>query len=107
MEPRARLVFGGLAVDDVSRAARIFGRVIGADAGTLFADDEEQAEIALAGLEQRFGGLDHASDDALDVAGAAAVNEFGILGRGEEGRNGIEVSGQRDVEAVCPSARIG
>ena len=66
------MVFGGLAVDDVSRAARMLRGVIGAGAVALFAHDEEQAEIAHAVFEQPFGGVDHAGDDAFGVAGAAA-----------------------------------
>ena len=79
--------------------------VVGAGAVALFADDEEQAEVALAGLEESFGGEDHGGDDAFGVAGAAAPDEFVILAGREEGRHGIHVGGERDSELVAPWAK--
>ncbi len=98
-------IFGGLAVDDVARAARIPGGLVGAGAVALFADDEEQAEIPLAGIEQRLDGLDHGGDDALGIAGAAAPDGLAVFAEGEEGRHGIDVGGERDVERPRPTAR--
>ena len=96
------LVFGGLAVDDVARAARRLGGFVGAGAVALLADHEEQAEAAMAIFEQRLDGLDHAGDDALGVAGAASPDELVVLARGEEGRDGIDVGGEGDDQRLAP-----
>ena len=93
---RGQLVFGGLAVDEVARAARVFGGGVGAGAVALFAHDEQQAEIAHAGGQQAFGGDDHGGDDALGVGRAAAPDAVGVLARGKEGRHGVHVRRERD-----------
>ncbi len=51
-----QLVFGGLAVDEESRSARLLRRAIGAGAVALLADDEQQPKSAAARFQQRFGG---------------------------------------------------
>ena len=104
------LVLGGFAVDDVFRTARISGRVISACAVSLLTDDEEQGKIPYALFEQALGGGDHRRDDALGVAGAAAPDEFVIDARGDPGRNGIHMSGERDdgiVEAGEDTPAVG
>ena len=47
-------VLGGLAVDQVARAARVAGGGHSAGAVALLADHEQQAEVAHARVEQRF-----------------------------------------------------
>ncbi len=93
----SKLIFGGFAVDEEARAARGSSRGDGANAAALFSHNEKQREIACASREKRFGGGDHGGDDALGVAGAAAVDVGSIFARGEEGRNGVHVSGEGDV----------
>jgi hypothetical protein len=75
--------------------------VLVGDLGTggvaLLADDEEQADLDLR-RAKFFGGGDLGGDDALGVAGAAAVEEVGVLAAGaEEGRDGVHVGGEDDV----------
>ena len=96
------LVFGGLAVDDVARAARRCGGFVGAGAVALLADHEEQAEAAMAVFQQGFDGFDHAGDDALGVAGAASPDEVVVFAGGEERRHGIDVSGEGDDQRLAP-----
>jgi hypothetical protein len=66
-----------------------------ADAVALFADDEQQAEIANTRDEKALGGDEHRRDDALGVAGAAAPDEGLILTKRDAGRYGIHVGGER------------
>jgi len=87
-------IFGGFAVDEKARATGRGGRSVGASAVALFADNEKEGEIAGAGSEKRFRGVDHGSDDALGVATAAAVDVRVVLGRGKIGWNGVHVSGE-------------
>src|SRR3977135_381658 len=91
------MIFGGFTVDEETRAAGRSGGGDGANAAALFADDEQKCEIARATGEKRFGGGDHGGDDALGVAGAAAVNVGPIFARGEEGGNWVHVSREGDV----------
>src|SRR5258708_2052830 len=98
----SELVFGGLAVNEESRAARLFGGSKGASAVALFADNEKQSEIAAAVFEEPLGGGDHGGDDALGIAGSASPDALVIFARGEEWGNGVHVSRQGDVRTVAP-----
>ena len=96
------LVLGGLAVDDVARAAGRLGGFVSARAVALLAHHEEQPEAAVSRGEQRLDGLDHAGDDALGVAGAASPDEFVVLAGGEKRRHGIDVGGEGDHQRLAP-----
>src|SRR5450432_2758010 len=71
-----QFVFGGLAVDNVFRPARVSRSVIGSGAVAFLAHHQQQAETALSGFEQTFDRLNHGGDDAFGVAGAAPPDEF-------------------------------
>src|ERR1035441_9042383 len=68
----------------------------------LLADDEEQADAAVAIGQQGFHRLDHAGDDALGVAGAEPPDELAVLPRGEKRRHGIDVCRERDHQRIAP-----
>src|SRR5689334_5444796 len=86
LRSQREFVFGWLAVDDVLRPARRLGCLICPSTGSLFADHEQQAEVALSGFEQSLYGLDHRCDDALGIARTAPPNMIVVLARNEEGR---------------------
>src|SRR5262245_61432958 len=91
----------GFAVYDVARAARLASGMVGAGRVALFADYEEQAEVAVAGFEQRLGGLDHGGDDALGVASAAAPDVSVVFTRGDEWRHRVHVGGEGNDQRVA------
>ncbi len=97
-----QLVLGGLAVDDVARAAGCLGSLVSARAVALLADHEQQPKAAASLGEQRLDGFDHAGDDALGVAGASSPNEFVVLAGGEKRRHGIDVGGKGDHQRLAP-----
>jgi hypothetical protein len=72
LEPRASWFSVGSPLMMYFAAARRFGGVDGAGAVALFADHEEEAEVAFAIGEQFFGGKEHGGDDAFGIARAAA-----------------------------------
>src|SRR5262249_28965215 len=90
------LVLRRLAVDEKARATRRGGGGFRADAAALFADDEEQREIAHAGGGKIFGGADHGGDNAFGIARAAAVDVRFVFAGGKEGRDGVQMRGQRN-----------
>ena len=97
-----QLVFGGLAVDDVARAARRAGppdtrRRCCAPRPPRTAGRNRARRLRAAPRRR-----DHGGDDALGVAGAAAPDVVVVLARGEERRHGIHVGGKRDGERLAP-----
>ncbi len=89
-------VVGGLAVDEEARAAWALVGDDGAGGVALLADDEEQADLD-AGVAQAISGGDLRGDDALGVAGAAAVEVLVVFAAAEEGRHGVHVGGENDI----------
>lgn len=64
-----------------------------AQAVALLTHDEEKSNINSFAAETLRGG-DLGGDDAFGVAGAAAVDASGVLGRWDEGRDGVHVRGE-------------
>src|ERR1700730_3866018 len=91
------MVFGGFTVDEETRASGRSGGGDGTDAAALFTNNKEEREIARATGEKRFGGQDHRGNDALGIAGAAAVDVWGVFARGEKRRDGVHVRGEGDI----------
>ena len=92
----SQLIFGGLAIDQEARTARIARGCKCSGAVAFFTDDEEQAEIFCARSEQLFGGADHGGNDAFGVGGAAAPDAIVVFARRKEGRHGVQMRGERD-----------
>ena len=65
-------------------------------AAPLFADDEQQADPPFAGGAEPFGGRDLRRENALGVAGAAAVQPAVAHGAREKRRDAVEVRGEDD-----------
>ena len=89
-------VVGGLAVDEELRS---FGRLVGDDGsgGVAFlADEKEQTDLD-ACLAESVCGRYLRGDDALCVAGAAAVEELVVFARAEERRHGVHVGRKHDI----------
>ena len=63
--------------------------------------------VAHAFFEQRFQGLQHRGDDALGVAGAAAVNVFGVLARRNMRRNRVDVRAEHHLRLSPERQNIG
>ena len=78
------------------RAARILRRMISARRCCVPRRPRTAGRnCATPRFEQTLRGVDHAGDDALGIAGAAAPDEFVVFARAEEGRDGIHVGGER------------
>src|SRR5262249_22542315 len=68
------LIFRRFSIDEETGAARSSRSGFCANTIALFADDEKQRKVTRAGSEQRFGGGNHGSEDALGVARTAAMD---------------------------------
>ena len=73
----------------------MIGHVVSPGAISFLANHEQQSEVSGAIGKQGFGGFDHGGDDAFDVAGTAAPDEFLIFRRWKKWRDGIEMGGER------------
>ncbi len=80
LEARARRVVGGFAVDEETLSLWGFVGFDGTGGVALFTDDEEEADFD-AGFAKMLGGGDLGGNDALGVAGAAAIEELRRLRR--------------------------
>ncbi len=96
LEARARRVVGWLAVDEELRSLGV--KIGGGGSGgvSLFADDKKQADFNVGFAELVCCG-DLRGDDALGVAGAAAIKIQVVFGAAEEGRDGVHVGGKDDI----------
>ena len=79
-----------------ARRQRVLVRGLGAVAATLLADDEQHADAALARSAEPLGRMNLRGQDALGVAGAAAVQAGALDPAREEGGNAVEVRGEDD-----------
>ena len=89
-------VLGRLAVDQELHAARLLVRNLSTLTVALLAHQKQQANVNALGL-QLLGGCDLSHDDALGVAGAAAVDAICRFRRRNERRDRIHVGGQRKL----------
>jgi hypothetical protein len=90
-------VVGGFSVDEEARAAGILVGDGGSGGVTFFSDDEEEGDLEV-GVAEFFCGGNLGGDDALGVAGAAAIEEVGVFAAGaKEGWDGVHVGGEDDV----------
>ena len=106
-----QLVFGGLAIHQITRSARqISTRPIAPALLRSSPTTKSKAEIFHAFAQELLGGGDHGRNNALRVAGAASPDIFGVLARWKEGRDGVHVRrerhdglapGREDVEPPC------
>ena len=79
---------------------------LGAAAVNLFADNEQQAQIAHVLFQEPFKRLDHRGAKTMGIASAAAPDELVVFFRRDEGGNGVNVSGEDDFGCPPPSPNV-
>src|SRR5262249_57792601 len=92
----SKLVFRGLTVDQKAIARWILIGRLGAKAVAFLAHQEQHAD-GYALLAKTLAGGDLGGDDSFRVACTPTIDVLAVFRRGDEGRNGIHVSGEDQV----------